>query len=141
MSATAPARRATTRRPPARAKGAHGTGLKVVTGKKGTKKSRLRTPELIAVVLVSLTLFAVVVGNTVLAQGQLRIGKISSQLTKEQAINRVRVLNVAALETPARIQQAASGLHLVQPAQILQLPSVSLDRELPELKITPAGGQ
>jgi hypothetical protein len=141
MSATAPARRAPSRRTPARPKGAHGAGLKVVKGKKGARKSRLRTPELIAVVLVSLTLLAVVVGNTVLAQGQLHIGKISSQLTKEQAINRVRVLNVAALETPARIQQAASGLHLVQPAQILQLPSVPLDKELPELKITPAGGQ
>ncbi len=141
MSVAAPARRSTQRRPAPRPKAGTRAGLKVVKGKKGTRRSRLRAPEVIAVVLVSLTLLAVVVGNTVLAQGQLRIGSISSKLTKEQAVNRVRVLNVAALETPARIQQAASGLHLVQPAQILQLPSVPLDKELPELKITPAGGQ
>lgn len=141
MSPTASARRSPARRPPARPTTAPRASLKVVKGKQGEKRSRLRTPELIALVVVSLSLLAVVVGNTALTQGQLRIGRISSELTQEQAVNRVRVLNVAALETPARIQQAATGLNLVQPTQILQLPSVSLDQELPQLKITPAGGQ
>ena len=75
-----------------------------------------------------------------LAQGQLRIGKVTAQLEQERAVNRVTVLNVAALETPARIAQAAGALHLVQPAQVLQLPSVSLTTPLPGIKITPAGG-
>ena len=142
MSSTATARRPAQRRSPApRPQPApKRSRLRVISGL-STTKGRRRTTEVLAVIVVCASLFAVVVGNAMLAQGQLRIGKISSQLAQEQATNRVSVLNVAALETPARIQQAATGLHLVQPAQILQLPSVPLDRELPELKITPAGGQ
>ena len=93
---------------------------------------------MLAIALLCLTLLVIVVGHSMLAQGQLRMGHISSQLTQEEAVNRVTVLNVAALETPARISQLAGTLHLVQPAQILQLPSVSLDTPLPDLKIAPA---
>jgi hypothetical protein len=86
------------------------------------------------------SLLAIVIGHSMLAQGQLRMGHISSELAQEQAANRVTVLNVAALETPARISQVAGTLNLVQPSQILQLPSVSLTQPLPTLKVTPAAG-
>jgi hypothetical protein len=111
--------------------------LRIVASKGAA--SRRRVPEIVAISLLCVTLLAIVVGHSMLAQGQLRIGKVSAQLTQERAINRVTVLNVAALETPARIAQAAGALHLVQPSQVLQLPSVGLDKPLPGVRITPAG--
>jgi len=142
MSATATVRRPAVRRAPSPrpqpAVKRH--RLRVIPGLNAVK-GRRRTPELLAILIICASLFVVVVGNTMLTQGQLRIGRISTQLTQEQAVNRISVLNVAALETPARIQQAATGLHLVQPAQILQLPSVPLDKELPEIRVVPAGAQ
>jgi hypothetical protein len=137
VSTTASARRAAPRRSTSAAP-AHRRTLRSVPGVTRSK-GRRRATTVAAVTLFSLSLLAVVVGNALLAQGQLRIGSISSKLTQEQAVNRQTVLNVAALETPARIEQAASGLHLVQPVQVLQLPSVPLDVELPPIKVAPAG--
>jgi hypothetical protein len=90
-----------------------------------------------AISLVCASLLTIVVGHSMLAQDQLRLGHISEELAQEQAVNRSNVLSVADLETPARISQEAGELHLVQPAEILQLPSVSLKQVLPVLKIAP----
>ena len=106
------------------------------------QRSRARAPrpiaKLLAIGILCLSLLVIVVGHSMLAQGQLRMGRISAELTQEQAVNRSQVLSVAALETPARISQEASAQHLVQPTQILQLPSVPLDKALPPMNVTPA---
>ncbi len=138
--AAATARRATTpRRAPSAPPRQKRQRLEVVaTGSKTSNRRRI--PELLAVLVLAGSLLAIVIGHSMLAQGQIRMGKISAELAQEQAVNRVTVLNVAALETPARISQEAGALHLVQPFQILQLPSVSLTEPLPPLKITAAPG-
>ena len=99
--------------------------------------SAKRTTEMIAIGILVLSLLVIVVGHTMLAQGQIRLGALNTQLNKEQSIHSATVLKVAALETPARISSEAGSLHLVQPVQILQLPSVPLTQPLPTLKIAP----
>ena len=139
MSSTATARRAPAPRRTS-APRQRKPRLKVISGPQ-RQKGRRHLPEIIAAAIVCLSLLAIVVGHSMLAQGQLRMGKISAAVAQEEAINRVTVLNVAALETPARISQEAGALHLVQPTTILQLPSVSLETPLPPLQITPAGSK
>jgi len=92
-----------------------------------------------AIAILVASLLAVVVGHTLLAQGQIRLGKVEAALTAEQARNSATVLRVAALETPSRIQSEASSLQLVQPAQVLQLGAVSLDVPLAPIKVGPVG--
>ena len=135
--ATAPARHAPARPSAPAPQRARRARLKVVTQRR-TRRAPRPVAKILAVALLCGSLLAIVVGHSMLAQGQLRMGHISSELAQEQAINRVTVLNVAALETPARISQVAGTLNLVQPSQILQLPSVSLSQPLPTLKVTPA---
>jgi cell division protein FtsL len=94
--------------------------------------------EIIAISILVVSLFAIVTGHAMLAQGQLRLGTLNNDLAREQSIHSATVLQVAALETPARISSEAGSLHLVQPTQILQLPSVSLAQPLPTLKVVPA---
>ena len=97
-----------------------------------------RLTEIIAISILVVSLFAIVTGHAMLAQGQLRLGTLNNDLAREQSIHSATVLQVAALETPARISSEAGSLHLVQPTQILQLPSVSLAQPLPTLKVVPA---
>jgi hypothetical protein len=94
-----------------------------------------------AVALLCASLLSIVVGHALLAQGQLRMGHVSTELTKAKAINRSIVLGVAKGETPARISEEAGAYHLVAPTTILQLPSVSLNQALPPLKVTPVSAQ
>jgi hypothetical protein len=91
--------------------------------------------SILAIGIVLLSLLCVVVGHTLLAQGQISLGQIDAQLSTAQARNSATVLRVAALETPSRIQSEASSLKLVQPAQVLQLPAVSLSVPLPSIQI------
>lgn len=100
---------------------------------------RRRAAGFLAVTLIVVSLLAVVVGHTLLAEGQIKLGKIEASLTAEQARNSATVLRVAALETPSRIQSEANSMQLVQPAQVLQLPTVSLATPLAPLKLAPAG--
>ena len=99
---------------------------------------RKRLPQVMAIALLMMSLVAVVIGHDLLAQGQLRLGTLNTALTEEQAVHSATVLRVAALETPSRISSEASSLHLTQPSQVLQLPTVSLATPLPPLKITQA---
>ena len=99
---------------------------------------RKRLPQVMAIALLMMSLVAVVIGHDLLAQGQLRLGTLNTALTEEQAVHSATVLRVAALETPSRISSEASSLHLTQPTQVLQLPTVSLAAPLPPLKITQA---
>jgi hypothetical protein len=91
-----------------------------------------------SVSLVLGSLLAVVVGQALLANGQVRLSTLQSQLTLEQSSHRQAELAVSQLETPSRIVAAASAqLHMVRPAQVIELPYVSLSTPVPTPKVTP----
>jgi hypothetical protein len=90
---------------------------------------------MVALAMVGCSLLAAVGGHAYLAEGQIRLGHLEAEAAAIQAVNRATVLKVSNLETPERIAQAAGTLHLVQPSEVLQLPSVSLTKVLPPIKI------
>ena len=94
--------------------------------------------DIVAVCLVLSALLAVVIGQAMLANGQVRLAGLQQELALEQASHRQQELTVAELETPARIVAAASvQLHMIhQP--VVELPYVSLSTPLPTPKVAPA---
>ncbi len=92
-----------------------------------------------SVILVVGALLTVVVGQALLANGQVRLSALEHQLSLEQATHRQSELSVARLETPARIVDAASNqLHMVHPASVTELPYVPLTVPLPTPTVRPA---
>jgi hypothetical protein len=92
----------------------------------------------VSVSLVLGSLLAVVVGQALLANGQVRLSALQNQLTLEQSSHRQAELAVSELETPSRVVAAASAqLHMVRPPQVTELPYVSLTTPLPTPKVTP----
>ena len=138
--ATAAARRATVERQPSPSPSRHRRARLRVVGQRKHQRPPRPLAKILAVAVVCASLLSIVVGHALLAQGQLKMGQIETQLVKEKAINRSTVLGVSELETPARISQEAGAYHLVPPTTIVQLPSVSLNQALPPLKIAPASG-
>ncbi len=89
--------------------------------------------------MVVAALLAVVVGQAFLANGQVRLSVLQHELALEQSAHRQNELVVAELETPSRIVAAALGqLHMVRPANVVELPYVSLSVPVPTPKVTPA---
>jgi len=98
-----------------------------------------RVLNIMAVSLVVGTLLAVVVAQAMLANGQVRLSGLQHELSLEQSLHRQGELAVSQLETPSRIVASASGqLHMVRPAQVTELPYVSLSVPLPTPKVTAA---
>ncbi len=92
-----------------------------------------------SVSLVVAALLAVVGGQALLANGQVRLAALQHQLTLEQNMHRQAELAVAQLETPSRIVSAATGqLQMVRPSSVVELPYVSLSVPLPTPTVTPA---
>jgi hypothetical protein len=89
--------------------------------------------------MVVMALLVVVVGQALLASGQVRLTNLDQQLQVAQGVHRQRVLGVTQRETPSRIVAAATGqLHMVHPSSDTQLPYVSLKTPLPTPTILPA---
>jgi hypothetical protein len=89
--------------------------------------------------MVVAALLAVVVGQALLANGQVKLAALQQQLKQEQSAHRQAELRVAKRETPPRIVAYATGkLGLVKPPGVTQLPYVSLSVPLPTPKVTPA---
>ncbi len=90
--------------------------------------------------MVVAALLAVVVGQALLANGQVKLAALQQQLITEQSAHRQAELSDAKLETPARIvADATSQLHMVAAgASVIELPYVSLSVPLPTPKVTPA---
>lgn len=137
-TATATARRAPARRASVVQEKRRLPRLRVVQRTRALRHRRLG--EIVGIVILFVSLLSIVIGHALLAQGQLQLGQIDRAVVQERAVHSQTVLKVAALETPARISSEAGALHLVQPSQILQLPSVPLTQPLPPIKITPAPG-
>ena len=94
---------------------------------------------LVAVGLVVAALLSVVVGQAMVANGQVRLSAIEHKLTMEQATHRQIELQVSQGETPARIVGAASGrLHMIHPSLVTELPYVPLTTPIATPKVTPA---
>jgi len=87
--------------------------------------------------LVVGSLLAVVVGHSILAQGQVRLTSAQNQLSSEQAIHRQLVAAVAEAENPAQIIAEAKKLNLVTPSSVTQLPAVSLNTPIGQTATPP----
>lgn len=100
--------------------------------------SRRSMAPILAVAMVVAALLIVVIGNSLLANGQVRMSSIEHQLVLEQAAHRQAELQVGQLEVPSRIVGAAMGSGMVHPTQVTVLPYVPLTTPLPPPKVTPA---
>jgi hypothetical protein len=88
-------------------------------------------------VLVVGSLLAVVVGDTMVAQGQVRLADLQSKITSQQAIEKAAQTEVAQLAAPERVVAQGILLGLTAPAQVVDLPQVPLDVPLPVPNTTP----
>ena len=105
---------------------------------RGLRRNPSRVLNVVSISLVLGSLLAVVVGQALLANGQVRLSALQNQLTLEQSSHRQAELAVSGLETPSRIVASASAqLHMVRPTQVTELPYVSLTTPLPTPKVTP----
>jgi hypothetical protein len=128
--------RSTPRRAPLRVVPSHGREA----GRRGQRTRRSFT-RFLPLTLIVTSLLVVVVGQAMLANGQVRMSGLQQQLTIEQGVHRQQELAVSQLEMPSRIVSAATTtLHMVRPGQVLQLPYVSLDTPIPTPTVTPAPG-
>ena len=95
-----------------------------------------RRLHVLAVVVVALALVAVVIGQALLASGQVRLAALEHELQLEQSTNRQNQQTVAALETPSRIVGAAANqLHMVRSSGAVELPYVPLSVPLPTPRV------
>jgi hypothetical protein len=88
--------------------------------------------------MVVAALLAVVVGQALLANGQVKLSALQHALTVEQGSHSLAEAAVAKLETPTRIVAAATRGGLVAESNVIELPYVSLSVPLPTPKVTPA---
>jgi hypothetical protein len=88
--------------------------------------------------MVVTALLAVVVGQALLANGQVKLSALQHDLTLEKASHSLAETTVAQLETPTRIVAAATSGGLVAQNNVIELPYVSLSVPLPTPKVTPA---
>jgi len=113
-----------------------GTRRGIRGGRTAAGRGRLLT--ILSVSMVVAALLAVVVGQALLANGQVRLSALHHQLTMEQSSHSQAELAVAQLETPTRIVAAATKGGLVAQSNVIELPYVSLSVPLPTPKVTPA---
>jgi hypothetical protein len=100
--------------------------------------NRRRVLNIVSVSFVVTSLLAVVVAQALLANGQVRLSSLQHQLSLEQSAHREAELAVSQLETPPRIVSAATSQGMVHPANVIELPYVSLSVPVPTPKVTPA---
>ena len=87
--------------------------------------------------LLFATLFLVAIAHTVLVQGQVRLDELDSQLTVEQARYQELRTDVAEMESPSRVVDAAQALGMVSPQDLVYLqpdapdPSAGVSRPAP----------
>jgi len=96
-----------------------------------------RAPVWLAVALIVGSLLAVVVGDTLVAQDQVRLARLQSAIGSAQAAQKSMQTEVAQLAAPDRVVQQGIALGLTAPAQVVNLPEVPLDVALPVPDTTP----
>ena len=98
------------------------------------ERTRRRLTPGMAVLLsaaIFVTLLAVAMAQTVLVQGQVRLDKLDAQLADEQARYQELRRDVAVLESPGRIVDAAHQQGMVEPDDLLYLQPPSPDASAP----------
>jgi hypothetical protein len=131
-------------RAPSRRHGAQQTtrsrlpSLRLVRARNGKPTRKGRVIEIVALVLVVGSLLAVVIGQAVLANDQVQMSALQQQLSLEQSTHRQAEVRVAGLETPQRIVGDATKAGMVHPAQVIELPYVSLKVAIATPNVTPA---
>jgi hypothetical protein len=99
---------------------------------------RGRLLRLFSAAMVVGSLLTVVVGHSILAQGQVRLTAAQTQMAAEEAIHRQLLAAVAEAENPARIIAEAKKLNLVPPSSVTQLPAVPLTTPIGQAATTPS---
>ncbi len=93
---------------------------------------RIVRPELwIGGALVVGSLFAVVVGDAVVAQGQIRMTNTQQAIAAATATEKSKQVAVAGMAAPPVLVREAESLGLVAPSSIVDLPTVPLNVPLP----------
>ena len=118
-----PTTRTTTRRPTHRATAPRRLAVwsrwRAATG---TRKSA---------VIMAVALAFSMVGSMVVANRQVEIHQLQSQLLQVQSSYAEQVGSLTNISAPGQIARQAGALHLVDPVSVTQVPSTSLDAPLP----------
>ncbi len=122
--AAAPQSRPSTRRAPLRV-------VQPARRRAATRGRHSRVQIWLAAGLVVGSLLAVVVGDAMVAQGQVRLAGIQTAIATEQATQKSMQTEVAQLAAPDRVVAQGIALGLTAPAQVVNLPEVPLDVPLP----------
>lgn len=105
------------------------------------ERSRRRLTPATGVLLTALlfaVLFAIAIAHTVLVQGQIRLDELDAQLTVEQARYQELRKEVAEMESPARVVEAAQALGMVAPDDLVYLQPDASAASLPTPSATVA---
>jgi hypothetical protein len=102
----------------------------------------VRRPTMwISGILVVGSLLAVVAGDAMLAQGQVRLSTTQAEVTAAVSAQKTLQSAVAEMSAPTRVvYQAENQLGMVAPAQVVDLPEVPLDVPLPTPQTAPLPG-
>lgn len=84
-----------------------------------------------AVVTLAAAMAISLAGSMYVANRQIEIHSLQSQLLQEQSNYAVQVGSLTNLSAPSQIATQAGALHLVDPVSITQIPTTSLDKPLP----------
>jgi len=85
----------------------------------------------LATMLVVGSLLVVVVGDTMVTQGQVHTADLQTQIAAQQATQKSVQVAVAQLAAPDRVVAEGIALGLTAPAKVVDLPEVPLDVPLP----------
>ena len=129
-AATAPQPRPSTRRPPLRV-------FQPEPRRAGRRARARRSHTWLAVALVVGSLLAVVVGDALVAQGQVRMANLQTAISADQVTQKAMQTEVAEQAAPDRIVAQAIALGQTAPASVLDLPQVPLNVPLPEPQTAP----
>lgn len=122
--------------PRPRRTGAPRPPLEVVAPRNRRVRTRSLAPILSGAV-VSASLLVVVIGHAELAQGQMRLAGVQSEITSARLLHQREGLALANLENPSRILRVAEEkLHMAPPSDVRQLAHVPLSVALPPPRVT-----
>ncbi|HUY43239.1 MAG TPA: hypothetical protein VMU98_05690 [Acidimicrobiales bacterium] len=84
-----------------------------------------------AVIALAVAMAVSLGGSMWVANRQIEIHTLQSQLLQEQSNYAVQVGSLTNLSAPSQIATQAGALHLVDPVSVTQVPTTSLDKPLP----------
>jgi cell division protein FtsL len=101
--------------------------LRVVAPSERARRGLTPARAVLLTALLFATLFAVAVAHTMLVQGQVKLDRIDAELAVEQARYQQLRKDVAELESPARIVEAAHQQGMVTPDDLVYLQPAAPD--------------